>query len=220
MTDALREAVGPAGGTVVRTEFLDPRAADAAAAIRRLVGGTGPTVPPGAAPPGTEPPTPSAAGFDALLLPEGGETLKQIARQLKTAGVGEPQVRLLGSGLWDDPTIAGEPALAGGWFAASPPEARREFESRFQATYGHAPPRLASLAFDAAALASVLAKAGGNPPFSHDAILNPSGFTGVDGLFRFTPQGLVQRGLAVLEVQPQGNIVVSPAPRDFRDFSF
>jgi hypothetical protein len=66
----------------------------------------------------------------------------------------------------------------------------------------------------------VLAKAGGNPPFSHDAILNPSGFTGVDGLFRFTPQGLVQRGLAVLEVQPQGNIVVSPAPRDFRDFSF
>jgi len=122
--------------------------------------------------------------------------------------------------LWDDPSIAGEPALVGGWFAASPPELRREFESRFQATYGHVPPRLASLAFDAAALASVLAKAGGNPPFSHDAILNPSGFTGVDGLFRFTPQGLVQRGLAVLEVQPQGNLVVSPAPRDFRDFSF
>src|SRR5437763_11027450 len=57
MTDALREAVGPAGGTVVRTEFLDPRAADAAAAIRRLVGGPGPTGPPGTTPPGTEPPT-------------------------------------------------------------------------------------------------------------------------------------------------------------------
>jgi hypothetical protein len=27
----------------------------------------------------------------------------------------------------------------------------------------------------------------------------------------------VQRGLAVLEVQPQGPVVVSPAPRDFRD---
>ena len=41
-------------------------------------------------------------------------------------------------------------------------------------------------------------------PFSREAILNPSGFTGVDGLFRFTDQGLVQRGLAVLEVTPEG----------------
>jgi hypothetical protein len=31
---------------------------------------------------------------------------------------------------------------------------------------------------------------------------------------------LVQRGLAVLEVQPQGPVVVSPAPRDFRDLVY
>jgi ABC-type branched-subunit amino acid transport system substrate-binding protein len=217
MTDALRETANQSGGTIVKTETFDPRSDDAGPAVQRLTGNAPPA---GAA--GMAPAAPPAAGvgFDALLLPEGGEQLKQIARRLQQAGIGAPQVHLLGSGLWDDPSIAGEPALAGGWFAASPPEIRHEFESRFQATYGHAPPRLASLAFDAAALASVLAKAGGNPPFSHDAILNPSGFTGVDGLFRFTPQGLVQRGLAVLEVQPQGNIVVSPAPRDFRDFSF
>jgi branched-chain amino acid transport system substrate-binding protein len=220
MTDALREAATTAGGTVVKSEFLEPRAADAAPAIHRLVGSGGPAGLPGAGPPGAAPPAPGSAPFDALLLPEGGEALKQIARQLKTAGIAEPQVRLLGSGLWDDPAIAGEPALYGGWFAASPPEARREFESRFQATYGHAPPRLASLAFDAAALASVLAKGGGATPFTPEAILNPSGFTGVDGLFRFTGQGLVQRGLAVLEVQPQGNLVVSPAPRDFKDFAY
>jgi branched-chain amino acid transport system substrate-binding protein len=216
MTDALREAAVQAGGTIVKTETFDPRAGDAGPAVQRLLGNA---VPAGA-PPGTAPPAPPAAGFDALLLPEGGETLKQIARRLKQAGIGAPQVRLLGSGLWDDPSIAGEPALSGGWFAASPPELRREFETRFQATYNHPPPRLASLAFDAAALASVLAKADGSAPFTHDAILNPSGFTGVDGLFRFTPQGLVQRGLAVIEVQPQGNTVVSPAPHDFAGFAF
>ncbi len=216
MTDALREAAAQAGGTIVKTETFDPRAGDAGPAVQRLLGSAAPA---GAAS-GAAPPTPSAAGFDALLLPEGGETLKQIARRLKQAGIGAPQVRLLGSGLWDDPSIAGEPALSGGWFAASPPELRREFETRFQATYNHPPPRLASLAFDAAALASVLAKAGGNAPFTHDSILNPSGFTGVDGLFRFTPQGLVQRGLAVIEVQPQGNTVVSPAPHDFAGFAF
>jgi ABC-type branched-subunit amino acid transport system substrate-binding protein len=207
MTDALRDAATAGGGSVAKVEYLDPRAADPSAAVKRLLSS-------GAA----APPAPASAGFDALLLPEGGAQLKQIARQLKEAGLDPTQVRLLGSGLWDDPTIAGESALDGGWYAASPPEPRQEFESRFQATYGHPAPRLASLAFDAAALAAVLGRSG--EPFSHEAILNPSGFTGVDGLFRFTQQGLVQRGLAVLEITPRGKIVVSPAPQNFQDFSY
>ena len=222
MTDALRETAGQAGGTVVKAESFDPRSGDASPAIQRLAGNTA-SAAPGTSPEPDAAPAPGPTqrvSFDALLLPEGGDQLKQIARRLKTAGIGSPQVRLLGSGLWDDTSVSSEPALVGGWFAASPPDARREFQSRFQSTYGHAPPRLASLAFDAAALAAVLAKAGGPAPFAHDAILNPSGFTGVDGLFRFTPQGLVQRGLAVLEVQPQGPVVVSPAPRDFRDLVY
>ncbi len=222
MTDALRETASQAGATVVKAETFDSRSSDVGPAIQRLTGNTA-SAAPGTSPEPDAAPAPGPTqrvSFDALLLPEGGDQLKQIARRLKTAGIGSPQVRLLGSGLWDDASVSSEPALVGGWFAASPPDARREFQSRFQSTYGHAPPRLASLAFDAAALAAVLAKAGGPAPFSHDAILNPSGFTGVDGLFRFTPQGLVQRGLAVLEVQPQGPVVVSPAPRDFRDLVY
>jgi branched-chain amino acid transport system substrate-binding protein len=211
MSDALRDAATAGGGSVVKAEYLDPRAADPATAIKRLLGGAS------AAPGGSAAP-PTSPAFDALLLPEGGAQLKQIARQLKEAGVDPAQVRLLGSGLWDDPSIGGESALDGGWFAASPPEPRQEFESRFQATYGHPPPRLASLAFDAAALAAVLGKSG--EPFSQEAILNPGGFTGVDGLFRFTQQGVVQRGLAVIEIEPQGKVVVSPAPQNFQDFSY
>jgi ABC-type branched-subunit amino acid transport system substrate-binding protein len=205
MADALRDTVGASGGTVTTVEFADPRGSDTAAAVRRLAGGGAAAAP--------------APEFQALLLPMGGDQLKQTARQLQEAGIGTGKVRLLGSGLWDDPSIAGEPALYGGWFAASPLEQRREFESRFQATYGRPPPRLASLAFDAAALAAVLARRE-KEPFTREAILNPSGFTGVDGLFRFTPQGLVQRGLAVLEVAPEGTRVVSPAPQSFRDLSF
>ena len=213
MADALREAAAASGGTIARIEYIDPRGADLSAAIRRLL----PARPPAAeAAPAA---MPANAPFDALLLPEGGAQLKEIAHQLQAAGLDTAQVRLLGSGLWDDPAIAGEPALAGGWFAAAPPEPRHQFESRFQATYGQPAPRLASLAFDAAALAAVLAKSGGEP-FAQEAIRNPSGFSGVDGLFRFTPQGLVQRGLAVLEIEPQGNVVISPAPQNFQDFSY
>lgn len=219
MSEGLRQAAASSGASVVKIEQLSAGGADAAAAIRRLL-------PAGAvAPPKTEgavepPPVPAAnPGFDALLVPEGGVQLKALAHQLRAAGLDTSQVRLLGSGLWDDPSIAGEPALYGGWFAASPPETRREFDGRFSATYGHPAPRLASLAFDAAALAAVLAKGGGEP-FSREAILNPNGFTGVDGLFRFSPQGLVQRGLAVLEVAADGDHVVSPAPASFQDVGY
>ena len=211
MAEALRDAVAASGGSVTKVEYVDPRGSDIAAAVQRLLGSAARSA--GA---GSPPATPE---FDALLLPMGGDQLKQTARQLQETGLDTAKLRLLGSGLWDDPSIAGEPALYGGWFAASPLEQRREFENRYRATYGRSPPRLASLAFDAAALAAVLAKRS-DDPFTREAILNPSGFTGVDGLFRFTPQGLVQRGLAVLELGPQGTRMVSPAPSSFRDLSF
>lgn len=220
MTDALREAASSSGGSVAEIAFFDPRSADPSTAIARLLP-AGPASP--AAPGATDQPSPkppTVANFDALLLPEGGAQLKQVARRLAAAGIDTKATRLLGSGLWDEPDIGSEPALDGGWFAASSPELRREFARRFRATYGREPPRLASLGYDAAALAAALASGKSGPPFSREAILNPNGFSGVDGLFRFTPNGLVQRGLAVLEVEPQGNVVVSPAPQTFQDLGY
>jgi len=223
MADALREAASGSGGSVTKVEFFDPRAGDVSSAIQRLLpggGAEGSAEPPPASPPASPPALPPSAAFDALLLPEGGDKLRQIAAQVRAAGGTGKPVQLLGSGLWDTPDIGSDSALVGGWFASSPPEARQDFERRFSATYGHNPPRLASLGYDAAALAAVLAGGQAGEPFSQQAILNPSGFTGVDGLFRFTPSGLVQRGLAVLEVVPEGTTVVSPAPKSFQDLGY
>ena len=193
--------------------FYDPRAGDTEPAVHRLMPGNAPSAAPESAVPG--PPS-----FDALLLPEGGDRLKEIARQVREASVETRPVRLLGSGLWDVPDLGTEPALVGGWFAAAAPEARQTFAAHYRATYGHDPPRLASLGYDAAALAVALVHADGPEPFAQQAILNPNGFTGVDGLLRFAPSGLVQRGLAVLEVEPQGDVVVSPAPQSFQDLGY
>ena len=203
MGDALKELAAGAGGNVTRVEYFDPRGSDASAAIKRLSSGAG-----------------AAPAFDALLLPAGGDQLKQLAAQLKTAGIDSAKTRFLGSGLWDDASITSDADLTGGWFAASPPDIRHDFERRYQAAYGHPPPRLASLGFDAAALAAVLAKTDGPDPFSAQAIQNPNGFTGVDGLFRFGGDGLVQRGLAVLEVDPGGDKIVSPAPQSFQNLGY
>ena len=56
-------------------------------------------------------------------------------------------------------------------------------------------------------------KQGGD--FSAEAITNPNGWSGVDGVFRFLPDGRSERTLAVIEVQGDRSVVVSPAPSSF-----
>jgi hypothetical protein len=46
-------------------------------------------------------------------------------------------------------------------------------------------------------------------------LTNPSGFSGIDGLFRFRADGTNERGLAVLRVTPTGPQVVAASPRSF-----
>ena len=154
--------------------------------------------------------------FDALMVADGGKRLQSIAAHLPFYDVDPAKVRMLGTGQWDEPGIGAEPALVGGWFAAPPPDARADFVRQFLQVYGHKPPRLATLAYDATALAAVLARSEGGPDFSADALTAPSGFAGRDGIFRFLPDGVAERGLAVLKVLPRGFEVVGEAPETFQ----
>jgi ABC-type branched-subunit amino acid transport system substrate-binding protein len=154
--------------------------------------------------------------FDAVLLPEGGGNLRALAPLLPFTGIDVKIVKVLGTGLWDDPTVIREPTLQGGWFAAPPPAARASFAQRFRAAYGNAAPRIASLAYDGIALVAALADAPAGQRFTADRIANPNGFVGVDGVFRFETDGRIERALAVNEVTPAGITVVSPAPTTFQ----
>ena len=152
--------------------------------------------------------------FDALLLADGGARLQQVAPLLPYYDIDPAKIRVLGTGLWEDPATLGEPALEGGWFAGPDPAARRAFETRYSRIFGKAPGAIATLAYDATALAAALARAGAS--FGPQAIGNRGGFLGADGLFRFDEEGIAERGLAVFEVAGGGEIrVVSPAPARF-----
>lgn len=154
--------------------------------------------------------------FDALLIAEGGKKLQAIAAVLPFYDIDPAKIRILGTGQWDEPGIGAEPALVGSWFAAPPPTARAAFEQEYQNVFKRPPPRLATLAYDAVALAAVLARTEGGPDFSHKAITNPNGFWGRDGIFRFLPEGIAERGLAVLRVLPRGAAVAGEAPESFQ----
>ena len=226
--EALRAATQANGATLERIEIYDPGQQDLTPSVQHLVGATmDPAVrakilsKPGAAGAAAAAELPEIViPFDAVLMPEGGTRLKSVAPLLPYYDVDPEKVHFLGTGLWDEPGLGTEPALAGGWYAAPPPGARADFDQRFRELYRRPPPRLATLAYDAAALAAVLARNAGGADFSPAALTNPSGFAGVDGIFRLRADGLIQRGLAVLEVHRNGNTVISPAPTTFQALGY
>jgi len=158
----------------------------------------------------------AASQVDSIFIPDGADAVPQVAQALVNNNVNLKNVQLLGTGLWDDPRIFSTPALDGGWYAAPESAGFRNFSGRYRARYGQDPVRTATLAYDAVALVAALVKTQGLQRFSETVLTNPSGFAGIDGVFRFRPEGTNERGLAVLRVAPSGGQVISPAPRSFQ----
>ena len=158
---------------------------------------------------------PQLATADALFIADDGESVVAVADALAGAGANLKNIQLLGTGLWDNPRVFGSPLLQGGLYAAPDPSGFRNFSGRYRSRYGQDPVRTASLAYDAVALVAALVKTQGKQRFTDTVLTNSSGFTGIDGLFRFRPDGINQRGLAVLRVSPTGGQIISPPPKAF-----
>jgi ABC-type branched-subunit amino acid transport system substrate-binding protein len=158
----------------------------------------------------------AATHVDAVFIPDGGDSVSQVVRALAGAGVNLRRLQLLGTGVWsDDQRIVADKDLDGGWYPAPEPGGFRNFAARYRARYGQDPVRTATIAYDAVALVAALVKTQGAARFSEQVLTNSSGFAGIDGVFRFRPDGTNERGLAVLRVTPNGGQVISPAPRSF-----
>jgi ABC-type branched-subunit amino acid transport system substrate-binding protein len=157
----------------------------------------------------------AAGRADAIFIPDGGDAVPDVVAALVANGVNTKRIQLLGTGLWDDQRIFSTPAVDGGWYAAPDAAGYRNFSARYAARFKQAPVRTATLAYDAVALVAALVKTQGPQRFSPEVLTNPSGFSGIDGLFRFRADGTNERGLAVLRVTPSGPQTIAPPPRSF-----
>jgi ABC-type branched-subunit amino acid transport system substrate-binding protein len=153
---------------------------------------------------------------DAIFIPLGGQILRAISPTLGAAGLRTNKVKLLGTGLWNDPANLTEPTLSGGWFASPPMADDAAFQTKYRSVYGAAPPQLAALSYDAISLVALLAKGQPYARFTRAALTDPNGFAGVDGIFRFHPDGTAERGLSVVTVAPDGFHEIDPAPKTFQ----
>jgi ABC-type branched-subunit amino acid transport system substrate-binding protein len=188
---AFKQAVGRRGGRIVAFEKYG---GDRATPVRTI--------------------TQALGQADALLLADDGESIVAMADALTAAGADLRNIQLLGTGLWDNPRVFASAALQGGLYAAPDPAGFRGFSTKYRARFGSDPVRTATLAYDAVALTAALAQTPG-PHYTPEILTNSSGFAGIDGLFRFRPDGTNQRGLAVMRVASGGGVPVAGSPKSF-----
>lgn len=198
MVQTMESQVTMRGGKVAAVELFDANSADLNTPARRLAE--------------------ASRGEDklAVLVPVAPPRLSTALAALAAAGLDNKNTQFIGTGVWDVPNIGQEVMLRGAWYAAPDPAKRADFERRFLSTYGRPPHRLATLAYDGVSLAGNLARLKQGGDFSEAAITNPNGWSGIDGIFRFLPNGRSERALAVIAVQAGPGQVVSPAPTNFQ----
>lgn len=156
---------------------------------------------------------------EVILIPESGRVLSKIMEKIKSKNTDERNFKILGSSNWDNISTLNDPKLIGSWFPAPLDDDFRKFEKTYYKNFEKFPPRLSSISYDLVLALSQVAKDkesddDKSPITAGNLVSYQEGFVGIDGPFRFLPNGLVQRNLAILEVgNGEFNTVEKPSGR-------
>ncbi len=145
-----------------------------------------------------------------LFIAEGGRAAEQIANLLYVVQKDSRHVQLIGTSKLDgDDNITVNPYMDNAIFVGANPEKYKNFADSYLNFYRKKPIKIGSMVYDLVKIIDDLFTKN-NKGFVLDkkAILNPNGFDGIDGKFRFLPNGLVERKLYVLQLQNKEKIVI------------
>ena len=152
---------------------------------------------------------------DVIFIPESGKVLSIIMAKMKQYNTNERDFQIIGSNSWDKPSTLKDLNLIGSWFPAPESKLYEKFQKKYYSAFKEESIRIDSIAYDAVNVITKLVKNNNSDrgvltmeDFIH---YKKSGFKGIDGLFRFLPDGIVERNLAILEVkEDEFNIIESP----------
>jgi len=155
--------------------------------------------------------------YDGVLIADTARLAVSAAPLVRKSS--SPQARILGTELWAaEPSALRSAAIGGSWFASVSDARYRQLATAYRRQFGKAPFRLASLGYDSMLLVIKISRDWRpGERFPTDRLRDDDGFVGVDGAFRFGPNGVAQRALEVSEATPAGVKTVSPAPASFKE---
>lgn len=150
----------------------------------------------------------SGIPIDTLLLTGSPEALEQLCPVISFAGLDSKSIKVIGTSSWDFPNAGRNAVLVGGWYPGPDPHSWQDFAQRFSRSFGSAPPKLASLSYDAVSLAIALSGYEPGKRYTPETMTRTAGFQGISGVTRFGANGLPQRSLSVLELQTFGSSAI------------
>ena len=155
---------------------------------------------------------------DAILIPDGGKRLVQILELMEPYSTEERAYQLLGTSKWESESNYMNDDLLDSWFVSADPEEYTDFEERFYKIYGTFPIRVSSLSYDAVSAIKKAYNKSKDDIIDKEYLTNSKGFKGIDGHFRFLPNGIVERRFSVLEIREDYANVIDRGLGDFLNY--
>lgn len=150
--------------------------------------------------------------YDAVLFLGNGDDTETLASFLRYYGVGKTDAKFYGTALWEGSDIIKDFNMSGAKYAVLP-ETAESFINIYELTTGQKPGHFASFGYDAANMAISMIYSNKSPA---SYLLDPSGYIGIDGLFRLKPSGVSERALNIVRLNGKGETeVVKQAPNSF-----
>ena len=147
----------------------------------------------------------------ALFIPDGGSKAEEIANLLFINQKNDRYIQLIGTSKLDgDINIQNNPYMDKVIFVGSNPSKYQKFYDDYLKIFRKEPIKITSMVYD---LINVIdkfyEKFEDGYVVNKRALLDPNGFDGIDGKFRFLPNGLIDRQLYVIQLQDKEKVVIS-----------
>jgi len=151
--------------------------------------------------------------FDTVLISDYGASLKSAVSMFGYYDVFAPEVKFIGTSIWDNTNLNKETTMRGSWYPSLSRQNSSYFVNKYVELFGERPSSLYSFGYDAVALASAISRNGKEN--LDEKITHSDGYIGINGVFRFFPNGYNQHSLDIKEIRDSSNYIVDAAPRKF-----
>ena len=158
---------------------------------------------------------------DSILIADSSSSASKIAEQIQLNNSKGRDLQIIGNISWDKDSIINDPNLSGAIFAGPDNQYYLKFKERYQQVYNLEPIRISSIAYDVTSFVIDLTNRTNKQSISaNDVVLynDKRGYNGLDGGFRFLPNGIVERNFAILTIDNGKLYVVDPAQRSFLNY--
>lgn len=149
-----------------------------------------------------------------MMIMSNIDDIISILKILKKYKISHKEIQLIGNSAWYDNRILEYPEVVeGAWFFTYniKNEKVKLFEELYSDHFNESPTSISVLVYDLLALILNITRASGESDFTAQDIMKERGFRGIDGIFRFHKNGLVERSLSVVQIK-NGKFVLIDYP--------